>query len=226
MTLDERTVARLGQIDRPAGPLFICDVDEVVLEFVDPFHAFLRSHGLSLATSSFRLHGNIRDADGREVEAERIDRLIDLFFDTQADWQPLVAGAKDGLELLSKHGTIFLLTAMRHGHFEARETHLAALGIHYPLVTTEGSKGAAIAHLGHEDETVFVDDLPSNHFDVLSHSPETTAIHFMANRAFADALPELPSSTRRADTWDDVVRIALEAVDRDADDLVGASKTT
>ena len=40
-------------------PLVVCDIDEVVLEFLTPFRNFLRASGLDLLPRSFRLHGNI-----------------------------------------------------------------------------------------------------------------------------------------------------------------------
>ena len=40
-------------------PLIVCDVDDVVLQFVTPFKAFLEHQGHRLVPRSFRLHGNI-----------------------------------------------------------------------------------------------------------------------------------------------------------------------
>ncbi|NKF32532.1 hypothetical protein HER21_39585, partial [Pseudomonas sp. BGM005] len=53
---------RLGE-----RPLVVCDVDDVVLQFIDPFQLFLQSLGHELLPRSFRLHGNIvSTADGAE----------------------------------------------------------------------------------------------------------------------------------------------------------------
>ena len=40
-------------------PLIVCDIDEVVLEFVTPFQAFLMDNGHELRATSFRLNGNV-----------------------------------------------------------------------------------------------------------------------------------------------------------------------
>ena len=101
---------------------------------------------------------------------------------------------------------------MTHAHFEARERLLATHGITYPLVTTEGSKGAALASLSHTGPMVFIDDLPANHADVLGQVPGVVAIHLMADEEFRAQLPALPPDVQRADNWAHAVAIALHAI--------------
>ena len=212
MTLDPHTVRLLRDIPLREGPVFFCDVDEVVLAFIGPYRLFLESRGMALGNGSFGLHGNVRRADGSLVDDATVTADIDRFFADQASWQTLVPGAREGLAALAERGDVILLTAMWHRHLDARAGHLAGLGLPYPLVTTEGSKGRAIAHAAGSKRAAFVDDLPRNHEDVGRHAPGATRVHFMADRTLAPLLPPLPDGVHRAGSWPEIVDIALQGV--------------
>lgn len=212
---DEHAVAQLAAIaPDPRRPLILCDVDEVALEFVAPFRALLREEDLRLGDGAFRLHGNVFDDGGRAVEDARVSTLIDRLFDEQASRQAPVAGAAEALAEIARIGSVVLLTAMRHGHLEQRARHLHENGMAYPVATAERSKGAAIASLGHRAPVVFIDDLPSNHRDVLSQVPDATCIHFMADATLRALVPPLPEGVRRAATWPGVLGIVRDAIAR------------
>ena len=212
MTLDPHTVTLLRDVDLRPGPLFVCDVDEVVLAFLQPYRAFLAANGMQLGGDQFRLHGNVRRTDGSLVDDTTVSADIDRFFAEQATWQTLVPGAREGLDALAASGNVLLLTAMWHRHLEARRAYLDALEIAYPLVTTEGSKGRAIAHVVEDRPVVFIDDMPRNHEDVQQHVPQATTIHYMADLTIAHLLPPLPTETIRASSWPEVVDISLATV--------------
>ena len=201
MTLDPVTAHRLEAVAPPDGPLVVCDVDEVVLHFLDPFRALLAEDALVLHADSFRLHGNVRGADGTPATDGAVSDAIERLFAEQGARQTLVPGAVEALERLAGRASVVLLTAMRHGHFDAREAHLRALGLSYPLVTTQGSKGRAIAHVANGRPVAFIDDLPPNHADVLTHAPETLCVHLMADETFAPLLPPLPHGVTPAADW-------------------------
>ena len=210
MTLDPVTAHRLEAVAPPTGSLVVCDVDEVVLHFLDPFRALLAENGWTLHADSFRLHGNVRGNDGALAPDADVSAAIERLFVEQGARQTLVPGAVEGLARLAGTASVVLLTAMRHGHFDAREAHLAALGLPYPLVTTEGSKGRAIAHVANGRPVAFIDDLPPNHADVLTHAPETLCVHLMADEPFAPLLPPLPDGVLPAADWP----AAVETVER------------
>ena len=224
MRLDDRAAARLRELNVPPGPLFVCDVDEVVLIFVAALRDYLASQGLSLRTDGFRLHGNVLDSNGGVVPSAQVTQLLDDFFANQERWQRPVEDAHAALQVLEQHGTVVLLTAMRHGHFDARRRLLDRHGIRQPLVTTEGSKGAALASLSHDGPIVFIDDLPANHADVLGQVPGVTAIHLMADTEFRMHLPSLPPDVHAADDWVHAVVIALIAIGNNSTSV--ASVTT
>src|SRR5262249_47008313 len=69
-------------------PLIVCDIDEVVLEFLNPFTAFLRANSHDLLPRSFRLHGNIVSLiDGRTADDAAIAEFLERFFLSQDSWQ-------------------------------------------------------------------------------------------------------------------------------------------
>ena len=88
-------------LDRLSGskkPLIICDIDEVVMEFLDPFQAYLASVEHRLHADSFRLHGNIRrTADGVCATREEVEAFQEAFYSSQDKWQTPVVGASDVL---------------------------------------------------------------------------------------------------------------------------------
>src|SRR5690606_11333222 len=165
MSDDPETLRQIEELSSDDRPLLVLDVDDVLLEFIRPFPKFLEARGFSLTMASFRLTGNIAEkATGRLVEQPEVTALLDEFFLGQAEWQTLTDGAVEALATFAGKVEIVLLTAMYHRHRDTRRAHLDALGLHYPLLTTEMAKGPAVAKLRGDSgrPVAFVDDQPSN----------------------------------------------------------------
>ena len=89
-------------------PLIVSDCDGVLLDFVDPFVAYLAAeHELSLTLTSFALSGNIRRADGSTVESAAFPGLLKGFFDTLPN-ELLEAARLDGASELTTLRVIML----------------------------------------------------------------------------------------------------------------------
>lgn len=133
----------------PSGrPLLICDVDEVVLHFIQPFEGWLESRGLRFLSHRYKLAGNIAGADGAPLDQARIGPLLQDFFDASVGQQQAVDGAADALARLSAHADVVFLTNLPGSWNEAtRGRTLARAGMDYPLFTNTGPKGAAAARL-------------------------------------------------------------------------------
>ena len=102
MSEDPETARQIAELSRDTRPLVVLDVDEVLLEFIGPFIGFLGSRGLKFDTSSFRLHGNVSEAEtGAVVEDDRVSALLEDFFGLQADWQIAADGAAEAIGLLA-----------------------------------------------------------------------------------------------------------------------------
>jgi hypothetical protein len=185
-------------------PLIICDVDEVVLEFITPLQAYLASVGHALSADSFKLHGNIRRvADGVCATKEEISAFQEAFFAAQDQWQTPAAGASDVLGVLKDEADIVFLTAMPPRHHAVRRALLDLHGFHFPMVASEDAKGPIAASLlgARTVPSVFIDDISRNLHSVRAHVPDCLLINLMANETFWAMAPDPGESVRKARDW-------------------------
>lgn len=204
MSDDPETARQIAELAADDRPLLILDVDDVVLEFIRPFPHFLKSRGFGLTLASFRLTGNIAEtASGRLIEQPEVTALLGDFFDTQADWQSVTDGAEQALASLGDRAEIVLLTAMPHRHRAARRAHLDALGLPYPLLTTEMAKGPAVAKLrGSKGRpVVFVDDQPANLISARNSVADAHLFHLMADNSLRAFMPPVPDDIISVEDW-------------------------
>jgi len=204
MSDDPETARQIEELAADDRPLLVLDVDDVVLEFIRPFPNFLKSRGFGLTLASFRLTGNIAEtASGRLIEQPEVTALLGEFFDAQADWQSITDGAAEALATLGGRAEIVMLTAMPHKHRAVRRTHLDALGLSYPLLTTEMAKGPAVAKLrGKKGRPVaFVDDQPSNLVSARDSVADVHLFHLMADNSLRAFLPPIPDDIAVVDNW-------------------------
>ncbi len=202
LTLDHVTLT-----DRP---LIVCDIDEVVLEFLTPFRNFLRSSGHDLLARSFRLHGNIvLRADGVAVEKAAVDNLLEEFFTLQDKWQTPATLAVETLESLAEDADLVFLTAMPPRHAVVRRTLLDHHRLHYPLLATEEPKGPVVKQLqdARDVPVVFIDDILRNLHSVRSHAPDCLLVNIMANAEFRAMAPEPGEGIASAEDWPHAARI-------------------
>ena len=204
MTIDPETARQIDELARDDRPLLVLDVDEVVLEFVTPFIAFLNAQGLHLKTDSFRLHGNIVHVDSSAlVEDERVSGLLDDFFEGQDAWQTMASDAPDVVGRIAEQAEVVMLTAMPHRFRARRRAFLDRLGFAYPMLTTEAAKGPAIAKLrGATPRPVaFVDDIVHNLVSVRDAVPDASLVHLMAHSGLRSLMPPLPEGIIEAENW-------------------------
>ncbi|MFD2056387.1 hypothetical protein ACFSQT_25930 [Mesorhizobium calcicola] len=204
MSDDPETARQIEELAADDRPLLVLDVDDVVLEFIRPFPNFLKARGFGLTLASFRLTGNIAEtASGRLIEQPEVTALLGDFFDAQADWQTIADGAADALAALGDRAEIILLTAMPHKHRAVRRAHLDALGLGYPLLTTEMAKGPAVARLRGKTgrPLVFVDDQPHNLASVRESVADADLFHLMADNSLRAFLPPVPDDIVVVQDW-------------------------
>ena len=208
MSDDPETARQIEELASDDRPLLVLDVDDVLLEFIRPFPRFLETRGLGLTLNSFRLTGNIAEhASGRLIEQKEVTALLDEFFDRQAQWQNVTDGAAEALARLGEHAEIVLLTAMFHRHRATRRAHLDALGLTYPLLTTEMAKGPAVAKLrGLNGRPVaFVDDQPLNLLSARQSVADAHLFHLMADNSLRAFLPPAPNDIQVVQDWHDAL---------------------
>lgn len=185
-------------------PLLICDIDEVVLEFITPFMNFLSANGLELQPKSFALNGNISDKEHRiYVDNQRVKELTEEFYNAQSDWQTLCANARDVLDHLAVDMDIIFLTAMPLRHRQKRVELLQSLQLHYPLIATEQPKGPVIKHIhqARAQPLFFIDDMHYNHRSVYEHNPHAYQMATMANQAFQTIAPAYEHYVQYCQNW-------------------------
>lgn len=185
-------------------PLIVCDIDEVVLEFVTPFETFLTHNGHELRATSFRLHGNVFNrTDGSETPDDEVSSLLEAFFSSQDEWQTPVIEAADSLARLSEQADVVFLTAMPPRHRGVRRSLLSRHGFDYPMIATESPKGPAVLalHGSRAQPVVFIDDIFVNLQSVRKHVPETLLVNLMANDAFRALAPHPGEGVDIATDW-------------------------
>jgi hypothetical protein len=206
MSDDPETARQIAELSLDTRPLLVLDVDDVILEFIGPFMRYLDAEGHELAMKTFRLHGNIVNrATGEPADNETVAAFIAAFFDGQANWQTVAEGAAPTISDIAGEAEIVLLTAMPHRFRETRRAHLDALGLTYPMVTTEAPKGPALKALRGASlrPVAFVDDIPHNHKSVLEAVPDANCFHLMSMPELRGLLPPLPDGVAVVETWTD-----------------------
>ncbi len=188
-----------------ARPLIISDCDGVLLEFVDPFIAYLRDeHELTLALKSFALAGNIHRADGSAVEAAAFPQLLGGFFDTHMATQTPVAGAAAALADLATSCDVVILTNIAEKHALLRTGEMVRHGMPYRVIGNNGPKGGPIKKLVDHFQpgsAVFIDDLPPHHSSAKGIVPEVHRLHMVAEAPLRTLIPPAPDADARIDDW-------------------------
>ncbi|GGE83009.1 hypothetical protein H1W37_03390 [Stappia taiwanensis] len=187
-----------------ARALILCDVDEVVLNFIPHFEDYMGRSGLRFVSHEYRLAGNIADDDGQLLGAEAIPALLAGFFDGWCDRQTPVPGAATALASLSRHADVMFLTNLPGAqNREPRVATLRRLGMDFPLVTNSGPKGDAAATLaaGRTGPLVFIDDSPVNIRSVAATVENCILIQFIADQRFRDQAGELAEADLKTGDW-------------------------
>jgi hypothetical protein len=193
-----------GHICLSERPLIVCDIDEVVLEFLTPLRNFLNSSGHDLLPRSFRLHGNIVATDGGEpVSDSRTSAFLEEFFALQDQWQTPAEDVVETLADLANDADIVFLTAMAPRYAATRRTLLDRHGLHYPLLASEEPKGPIIQRLhdARDVPLVFIDDILRNLQSVRDCAPDCLLINLMANAEFRAMAPHPGDGIMTADGW-------------------------
>lgn len=189
-----------------ARPLIICDCDEVLLHFADPFRDYLAAaHDMDLRFDSFSLAGSIKRRNGGAgITQADVEPLLDGFFETHLDTQYPAAGAVEALASLAEAADIVILTNVKDMIRTRRGAELARHGLPYEVICNRGPKGPPVAELiaGRQpDGAVFIDDLPPHHSSVAKHAPEVHRLHMIANPELRSLIPAAPDAHVRIDDW-------------------------
>ncbi len=190
----------------PARPLLICDVDDVVVDFIADFGAFLHEQELRLRPTPRFFHGEIVTIDRESYVGEQATlSLIDQFFaECTATMRP-VANSVESVKEIAQVANVVFLTNLPHTAGDQRRQNMRSLGLPFPVITNSGPKGPAIVHLSGltTRQTVFVDDSPFFITSAYEHAPHVKLVHFLHHEKFAAHAPMLDFTSLRAHSWDE-----------------------
>ncbi|KZL06718.1 hypothetical protein PsAD2_04231 [Pseudovibrio axinellae] len=197
---------QISLIEKRAHPLLICDVDEVLLQFIPHLERFMAQRGIAFKETAYRLKANMIDIrTGEYLSEQACMTVIHDFFESEVSKQEAVPHASDQLERLSKYSDIVILTNLPGAHNKtARQALLKSLGMDYPLITNEGPKGGAVAALCAErahHPVFFIDDSPSNLLSVSKNTPQVQLVHFIADPRFFATAGDLPYVALKSNCW-------------------------
>ena len=204
---DDDLIAHIHLGDRP---LAVFDVDDVVLQFIAPFEAYLASRELALLPRSFRLFGNIvSTATGEPLPEADVTAIILRFFEEQEIWQVPFTAATGILTALSRQADIVFLTAMPPRYSAQRRRLLDRFGLPYPLIATESPKGPVVErlHKGRPLPLVFADDMVRNLQSVADHVPQSLLLHMLPESSIHRHAPRAPDDLARFCDWQGAARL-------------------
>lgn len=185
-------------------PLLVCDVDDVVLEFLAPFEEYLAALGHQLLPRSFRLTGNIvSKANQSPLEDQHVQDILRTFFSEQENWQRPFGSAVDALTELGSVADVVFLTAMPPVFTMQRRRLLDRLGLNFPLLATESPKGPVVKALHAERPlpVAFMDDMAHNLHSVADHAPECLLVHIAPQSEIHRFAPQTAPQVIRASDW-------------------------
>lgn len=194
-------------------PLLVSDIDEVVLDFLDPFQDYLQSENHWLNATSFRLNGNILSTvDDAPASPEMVDNFQERFFEGQDRWQRPSPGAHHALNLIARHADIVFLTAMPPRHSAVRRQLLDRHALHFPMIATEEAKGPVVRDLigGRGVPAAFIDDIFYNLHSVRENAPECLLVNLMSNATFRALAPEPGHGIEKAENWQQAATMILD----------------
>ncbi len=215
--ISEQTQQQLSALKiSSTKPLLISDVDEVIVHFIKEFEEFIGKLGLGLKPGNPAEPYHVFDLkSGLAISAASGFELVNEFFVRHTRSMKAIDGAIEGLNWLSKHATIVMLTNLPHFAGDDRRANLAMLGVDFPVITNSGPKGPALREIASRTNApvVFIDD--SQHFiqSAYDHAPDVHLIHFLHDERFSKFVPELDFVSLRSDNWHGIKSHALKLLD-------------
>ncbi len=205
-SVSANTLQQIEEIEKRAYPLLICDVDEVLLQFIPHLERYMNDRGIGFKETAYRLKANmIHTQTGEHLSDDACMAIIHDFFESEVSRQEAVPNAAAQLERLSRRCDIVILTNLPSSHNKpARANLLETLGMDYPVITNHGPKGGAVAALcaqrGHHP-VFFVDDSPTNIISVGKSTPHVQLVHFIADPRFFAISDNLPNVALKSNCW-------------------------
>lgn len=198
----------------PVRPLFVVDVDEVLVGLAGHLGEFAAEHGFTLKLTGYKLDGALKRADGSTASPDEFRTLFTTFFETQTRHQRVYPHAARVLDSLSATTQVLILTNVPTYAHAARIDNLRGHGIDYPLVVNQGGKGGPLAWLAERTDgpMAFIDDSPTQIASAAQHAPHVTRLHFVGDDHLRSLLDPLDDAHFAPETWLDVEAIVSDVL--------------
>ena len=194
----------------PNLPLLISDADEVIFEFMESFEKYLLSNSMYFSYKSFKLNGNIYNQETKKpIDSANIPIIISNFFQEYAIKMPLIKGAKNILEKLSKFMNVIILSNIPKNYAADRMQCLKDNNMNYAFISNEGPKNIKCLELQKltNKKVFFIDDLPNQISSVSNYCKNIITIHFLQNKKLLKIIPEVKDSDYNVNNWRSILKI-------------------
>ena len=194
----------------PNLPLLISDADEVIFEFMESFEEYLLSNSMYFSYKSFKLNGNIYNQEtNKPIDSANIPIIISNFFQEYAIKMPLIKGAKNILEKLSKVMNVIILSNIPKNYAADRIQCLKDNNMNYAFISNEGPKNIKCLELQKltNKKVFFIDDLPNQISAVSNDCKNIITIHFLQNKKLLKIIPEVKDSDYNVNNWGSILKI-------------------
>ena len=192
-------------------PLLIVDADEVLFQFMNAFHEFIRSRGHAFVFRSYALNGNVLAHEGgAPLGKEDVGALVSGFFAERTSSMPADPDAAPALQRLQADGVqALVLSNVPASAADARREALTAAEIDLPLAPWSGPKGEAVKALAARTSmpTAFVDDIAHHHESVRDLAPDVHRLHYVTHPTLRELLGRVESAHAQADSWPHLEKI-------------------
>ena len=199
----------------PNLPLLISDADEVIFEFMESFEEYLLSNSMYFSYKSFKLNGNIyNQKTNKPIDSANIPIIISNFFQEYAIKMPLIKGAKNILEKLSKVMNVIILSNIPKNFAADRIQCFKDNSMNYAFISNEGPKNIKCLELQKltNKKVFFIDDLPNQISSISNNCNNITTIHFLQNEKLLKLIPDVNDCDFKTDNWESVLKFIYKNI--------------
>ena len=210
MLLKKEVLDQINKIDLQNNkPLLISDADEVILNFIRTFELYLADYGLYYDTSSYALFGNIKKIKNKlPVSNDKIIEHLNNFYNAHTE---NISFVNDSIKYLKKINSelevqIIVLSNLPSHNRKKREISFKKNGLHFPIISNSGLKGAAIKEIvkNQNNKIFFIDDISANLLSAHKEVKGIRLIHYISDERLAMLATTPPEIHLKATDWENI----------------------
>ena len=210
VSLNNEVLVQIQNLDLNKNqPLLISDADEVILNFVRAFEAYLMNFDLYYDLTSYALFGNIKEAKtDSPVSNEKIIKHISNFYNFHTEDISFVEGAIKYLKKIKDELNIqiIILSNLPSDNRKKREISFKNKGLNFPIISNSGLKGLAVKEItkSQKNKIFFIDDISANLISAYNEVKKIKLIHYISDERLAKLATTPPEVNFRARNWREI----------------------